>query len=93
MTKTTATLAVLAVLAWGQARGAAAQNTPLTPAGADLQVMKVQGNVWMIAGPGGNTTVFAGDNGVFIVDTQVAAVSDKLLAAIRSISPKAIHYI
>lgn len=93
MTKTTATLAVLAVLAWGQARGAAAQNTPQTPAGADLQVMKVQGNVWMIAGPGGNTTVFAGDNGVFIVDTQVAAVSDKLLAAIRSISPKAIHYI
>ena len=90
MTKTTATLGMLALLAWGQARGAAAQSAP---AAADLQVLRVQGNVWMIAGPGGNTTVHAGDNGVLIVDTQVGAVSDRLLAAIRTISPKAIHYI
>src|SRR6185369_13614308 len=44
-------------------------------------------------GPGGNTTVMAGDSGVLVVDTQTAAVSDKLFAAIRSVSPKAIHYI
>jgi cyclase len=49
--------------------------------------------VYMLAGPGGNTTVQVGDVGVLIVDTQVASVSDKLLAAIRSISPKPIHYI
>jgi glyoxylase-like metal-dependent hydrolase (beta-lactamase superfamily II) len=59
----------------------------------DIQVLKVQGNVYMLAGPGGNTTVQAGETGVIVVDTQTAAVSDKLFAAIRSISPKPIHYI
>ena len=88
MTKPLTLLAALAVLAYGLARGASAQSP-----GGDIQVLKVQGNVYMLAGPGGNTTVQVGDAGVLIVDTQVASVSDKLLAAIRSISPKPIHYI
>jgi glyoxylase-like metal-dependent hydrolase (beta-lactamase superfamily II) len=62
-------------------------------AAGDIQVLKVQGNVYMVAGPGGNTTVQAGDGGVLVVDTQTAAASDKLFAAIRAISPKPIHYI
>jgi cyclase len=76
--------AMLAVLASGLATSAAAQ---------DIQVLRVQGSVYMLAGPGGNTVVQAGDGGVFVVDTQTAAAADKLLAAIRSISPKPIHYI
>jgi cyclase len=60
---------------------------------AQIQVLHVQGNVYMLAGPGGNTAVQAGDGGVLVVDTQPAQVSDKLLAAIRTISPKPIHYI
>jgi len=84
MTKHIATIAALAVLAGVAARPAAAQ---------EIQVLRVQGNVYMLAGPGGNTIVQAGDAGVLVVDTQTAAVSDKLLAAIRTISPKPIHYI
>jgi cyclase len=84
MTKHIATIAALTVLASGAARAAAAQ---------EIQVLRVQGNVYMLAGPGGNTIVQAGDAGVLVVDTQTAAVSDKLLAAIRTISPKPIHYI
>lgn len=84
MTKHIATVAALAVLAGGPIRSAAAQ---------EMQVLRVQGNVYMIAGPGGNTVVQAGDSGVLIVDTQTAAAADALLAAIRGISPKAIHYI
>jgi len=65
-----------------------------TAAGAqDIQILKVQGNVYMIAGPGGNTVVQAGETGVLVVDTQTTAAADKLLTAIRSISPKPIHYI
>jgi glyoxylase-like metal-dependent hydrolase (beta-lactamase superfamily II) len=77
-----------AAVAIGATMRVAAQNAP-----ADFQILKVQGNVYMLAGPGGNTVVHAGDTGVLIVDTQTAAVSDKLLAAIRTISPKPIHYI
>jgi glyoxylase-like metal-dependent hydrolase (beta-lactamase superfamily II) len=78
-----------AAVALGASSRLAAQNT----AAGDIQVLKVQGNVYMLAGPGGNTVVHAGDTGVLVVDTQTAAVSDKLLAAIRTISPKPIHYI
>src|SRR6185436_20969865 len=84
MTKHIAAIAALVLLASGAAGAAAAQ---------DIQVLRVQGNVYMLAGPGGNTIVQAGDAGVLVVDTQTAAVSDKLLAAIRAISPKPIHYI
>ena len=94
MTNTATTLmAATAILACGLARGATAQAAPQAPASGDIQVLKVQGNVYMLAGPGGNTAVQVGDVGVLVVDTQVASVSDKLLAAIRSISPKPIHYI
>ena len=88
MTKPFTLLAALAALAYALTPGASAQSP-----GGDIQVLKVQGNVYMLAGPGGNTTVQVGDAGVLVVDTQVASVSDKLLAAIRSISPKPIHYI
>ena len=91
--KTLATLATLSIVACGLASSAAAQVAPPAAAGTEIQVLKVQGNVYMVAGPGGNTTVQVGDVGVLVVDTQVASASDKLLAAIRSISPKPIHYI
>jgi cyclase len=84
MTKQIAAIAALTLLACGAGRRAAAQ---------EIQTLRVQGNVYMLAGPGGNTVVQAGDSGVLVVDTQTAAVSDKLLAAIRAISPKPIHYI
>src|SRR4051794_36447091 len=84
MTKHIPTIAALMLLAWGTARGAAAQ---------EIQTLRVQGNVYMLAGPGGNTVVQAGDGGVLVVDTQTSAISAKLLAAIRAISPKPIHYI
>jgi cyclase len=61
--------------------------------GGQIQVLHVQGNVYMLVGAGGNTTVQAGDGGVLVVDTQLAELSAKLLAAIRTISAKPIHYI
>jgi glyoxylase-like metal-dependent hydrolase (beta-lactamase superfamily II) len=61
--------------------------------GGQIQVLHVQGNVYMLVGAGGNTTVQAGDGGVLVVDTQSAELSARLLAAIRTISAKPIHYI
>ena len=99
-----ATLAVSAVLACGVAPDVSGQARPnaAPPAqnpgqqnfdNVQMQVLHVQGNVYMIVGAGGNTTVQAGDGGVLVVDTQYPQVSAKLLAAIRTISPKPIHYI
>ena len=39
----------------------------------------MQGNVSMVAGAGGNITVQAGKDGILLVDTGVAAMTDKVL--------------
>jgi len=47
----------------------------------------------MLVGAGGNITVSAGDDGLLLVDSGVAAMSDKVLAAVRSLSSEPIRYI
>jgi cyclase len=59
----------------------------------ELEVLPAQGNVYMIAGAGGNTTVQIGPEAVVVVDTKTAAVADKLLAAIRKLSSKPIRHV
>lgn len=63
------------------------------PAPGEVQVLPVQGNVHMIVGAGGNITVQAGDDGILLVDTGVASMSQKVLAAIRTISRRPLRYI
>ena len=60
---------------------------------AEVNILPVQGNVYMLVGAGGNITAQVGDDGVLLVDTGVAAMSDKVLAAVRSLSDKPIRYI
>ncbi len=75
---------------------AQAQQAPPLPNFDQVTVraFKIQGNVWMLAGAGGNVTVQAGDDGVLVVDTQFAQMADKLLAEIARISGgKPIRYV
>jgi cyclase len=59
-----------------------------------VQTLHVQGNVYMLAGNGGNVTVQCGDDGVLVVDTQVAEMADALLAEVARIcNGKPIRYI
>ena len=58
-----------------------------------IDTLKVRDNIYMLVGSGGNITVQIGDEGILLVDTQYAPLSDKILAAIRAISPKPIYYI
>ena len=55
--------------------------------------MHVQGKVHMIVGDGGNIVVQAGDEGVLVIDTGLAARADDVLAAIRRISDKPIRIV
>jgi glyoxylase-like metal-dependent hydrolase (beta-lactamase superfamily II) len=65
---------------------------PAAPAG-EIQVLPVQGNVHMLVGAGANITVQAGDDGVLMVDTGTAGMSQKVIAAMRSISSRPLRYI
>jgi glyoxylase-like metal-dependent hydrolase (beta-lactamase superfamily II) len=59
----------------------------------DLDVLPAQGNVFVLFGPRGNTTVQIGPEGPLIVDTQPAALSEQVLAAIRRLTPRPIRHI
>jgi cyclase len=89
-------------VAAGRTAHVVAQQRPRTPArvqqterveNVDVHTLHVQGNVYMAVGAGGNVTLQVGDEGVLLVDTSVAAMSDKLVAAIRTLSDKPIRYI
>ena len=59
----------------------------------DLEVLPVQGGVYVIVGPGGNTTVQIGDEAVVLVDTQTEAVSDAVLEVVERLSSQPIRHI
>jgi glyoxylase-like metal-dependent hydrolase (beta-lactamase superfamily II) len=59
----------------------------------EIQTLKVQGNVYLLTGAGGNIAVQVGDVGVLVVDTGVAEMGDKVVAAIRRLSDKPIVFI
>lgn len=65
------------------------------PAGNDLEVLHVEGQVYMIAGgaPRSNIAVQVGNEGVFLVDAATEDVSGKVLQAIRALSKGPINYI
>ena len=65
----------------------------VSPAASDVETLKVQGNVYLITGAGGNIAVQVGDQGVLVVDTGLAAMSDRVVAAIRKLTDKPIQYV
>jgi len=91
--------ACTAVFAYAQeprnrgAQNAAGAAQAEKPNNADVHLLHVRGNVSMMVGTGGNITVQAGDQGILLVDTGVATMSDKVLQAIRQLSSKPLTYI
>jgi len=63
------------------------------PENSELHILPVQGNVYMLVGAGGNITVQVGSMGVLLVDSGLAQFSDKVIAAVRTLSDKPIRYI
>ena len=61
--------------------------------GQEVHVFPVQGGVSMLVGPGGNTTVQAGKEGLVVVDTQTAAAAPQVMAAIRKLSDAPILWV
>lgn len=80
-------IAAISALLW-----AAGGMTAAEEAGA-IQVLPVQGNVFVLATSGGNTTVQIGPEGPLVVDTQPAALSEKVIEAIGRLSARPIRHI
>ena len=65
----------------------------LIDAQGDLVVLPAQGNVYVLAGLGGNSAVQIGSEGPLIVDTQTASMSARVLDAVRGLSPRPIRHV
>src|ERR1700691_5017749 len=56
-------------------------------------VRPVQGKIVVVAGAGSSVSVLPGDDGLLIVDDQYRQMSDKLLAALKTISDKPVRFV
>lgn len=59
----------------------------------EVQAQKVNGNVYMLTGQGGNIGVSAGPDGVLIVDDQFAPLAEKIRAALKGINSGRLKFI
>lgn len=97
---TCAAAAAAAAISWTMASvsgqqpvGTVPLDRPVPPAVVEgLDVLKVQGQVYMVAGAGGNIAVQAGDEGVLVVDTGAEGQSAKVLEAIEKLSPRRLRF-
>jgi cyclase len=69
---------------------------------AAIEIVPVRGHIYLLAGAGGNITVSVGPDGVLLVDSGQARMTDQVLAAIQQLQqrlsvngapPKPIRYI
>jgi cyclase len=64
---------------------------------SDIEVLHVRGNVYMFASDAGNVTVQVGEHrdndGVLMVDTGPAAMTDRIVAELNKITTKPLRYI
>ena len=59
----------------------------------EVKVHPVAGQVYYLEGSGGNIGLFVGDDGVFLIDDQYAPLTDKIVAAVRTVSQKPIRFL
>ena len=71
---------------------AATRPSAQAPAGG-VHTLKVQGDVYMLVGAGGNVALQIGDDGVLLVDTGTTESATRVIATVRSLTDKPIRYI
>jgi glyoxylase-like metal-dependent hydrolase (beta-lactamase superfamily II) len=59
----------------------------------EIKTTKVADNFYTLEGSGGMIGVLGGSDGVFMVDTQYAPLTEKIVAAIKKVTPGQIRYV
>lgn len=58
-----------------------------------VEILKVQGQVYLLAGAGGNVTMQVGDEGVLLVDSGAPGQAQRLLNAVRRVTNKPLRFL
>src|SRR5262245_56808376 len=67
------------------AASAAAQEKEPDWSKVQIKVTKVSGNIYMLEGEGGNIAASVGENGIAIVDDEIAPLAEKIQAALKDL--------
>jgi len=84
-------LAAVLVLAAPAATSALAQQQDFSK--VEIKAEKVAEGVYMLTGAGGNIGLSVGRSGTYVIDDQFAPLTDKILAAIRAITPDPVRFV
>jgi cyclase len=79
------------VLAGTAVAGLAAQRGPRIPPTGTIK--PVRGNLYVISGAGGNTTVFVTSSGVVLVDTKLANNGEAIMSQVKTVTDKPVSMI
>jgi glyoxylase-like metal-dependent hydrolase (beta-lactamase superfamily II) len=71
----------------------ASAQQPVDYSKVQIKINKISNNFSTLDGQGGTIGVLSGPDGVFMVDSQFAPLSDKIAAAIKSITDRPIRYL
>ncbi|WP_400075030.1 MBL fold metallo-hydrolase [Winogradskyella sp. R77965] len=59
----------------------------------EIKTTQLSDHTYMLEGAGGNIGVSIGEDGVFVIDDQFAPLSEKILAAIKTLSDKPLKFL
>ena len=94
MTRTNSPIASAVVLAFGLSwAGAAGAQVGPDYSKVEIRTTQLAPDFWTLEGQGGTISVLAGADGVLLVDSQFAPLTDKLVAAIRRFTDKPIRFL
>ena len=83
----------LAMVAIVSSSGAASIALAQQNQAGGIETLQIAPNFYMIAGAGANIAVQVGRDGVFLVNAGSADMSDKVIAAVKKLTPQPIRYI
>ena len=93
-------LAMAPTVLQAQARGGQAPAAPAPAAAAapdmsqvQIKTTKISNNFYTLEGNGGTIGVLTGPDGVLMVDTEFAPLTDKIVAAVKQVSPSPIRFV
>src|SRR5499425_2502177 len=85
--------ALLMAAALLTATSAVAQNAQQDFSKVEIKATKITDKFYTLEGQGGMIGALVGSDGVFLVDTQFAPLTEKIVAAVKKISPSPIKFI
>ncbi|HUL79597.1 MAG TPA: MBL fold metallo-hydrolase [Vicinamibacteria bacterium] len=81
----------LAALLWLAALPALAQQQDFSK--VEVKAEKLVDGIYVLTGAGGNIGLSVGRSGTFVIDDQYAPLTDRILAAIRAITPDPVRFV